>query len=190
MKDPHTDSPDEQRLHAPDSPAEPWIGSCPKCRIAWRTIPPKDRSKPLELKCQGHQCDGIVVMTPIEGFPETDVAEVDSEVTIPLEEYEALKKDKARLDFLEAAHAALNACYGTTYGWEMIINQNVVRYMAGHCYPRDDAYPGIDLHDSKAGHAKVATCREAIDRHLLGNAKVRDRSGGDTPPQNQPPKLP
>jgi hypothetical protein len=76
-----------------------------------------------------------------------------------------LQEDKARLDFLESAHIALNNLYNTNYGWELIINHNIVRFMAGHSYPRD-SYPGIDLHDSKGGCAKLQTCREAIDKHL------------------------
>lgn len=91
-------------------------------------------------------------------------------ITITQEEYSALLKDKARLDFLEAAHDALNASSGTDYGWEMIINHNVVRFMAGHAYPRD-GYPGIDLYDTKAGFAKMRTCREAIDKHIPQEVK-------------------
>jgi len=93
-----------------------------------------------------------------------------SAVTVPREEYDALLRDKARLDYLEAAHAALNDRYGTNYGWELIINHNVVRFMAGNSYPRDNAFPGIDLHDSKGGNAKLPTCRDAIDKYLP-NAK-------------------
>jgi len=93
-----------------------------------------------------------------------------SAVTVPREEYDALLRDKARLDYLEAAHAALNERYGTNYGWELIINHNVVRFMAGNSYPRDNAFPGIDLHDSKGGNAKLPTCRDAIDKYLPNNA--------------------
>lgn len=90
-------------------------------------------------------------------------------VTISLEEYNDLLKDRNRLDFLEAAHTALNARYGTDYGWNLIINDQVVRFMAGHSHPRDHK-PGIDLHDSQGGNAKVGTCREAIDKHLPPHA--------------------
>lgn len=90
-------------------------------------------------------------------------------VSIPLDEYEALKKDRDRLDYLERAHTALNALSGTNYGWKLIINQNVVRFMAAHSYPRD-GFDGIDLHDSQAGNEKKSTCREAIDLYLH-NAK-------------------
>lgn len=89
-----------------------------------------------------------------------------SPITVPRDQYDALLRDKARLDFLEAAHAAVNKRYGTNYGWELIINHNVVRFMAGNSYPRDDAFPGIDLHDSKGGNDKLPTCRAAIDKYL------------------------
>lgn len=89
--------------------------------------------------------------------------EAGSALTVTREEYESLLKDKARLDYLEQAHVALNAHYKTEYGWRLIINPNVVRFMAGNSCPRDDGYPGIDLHDSQGGNAKLPTCREAID---------------------------
>lgn len=92
-----------------------------------------------------------------------DQQQACSALTVPREEYEALLRDKARLDYLEEAHTALNAHYKTEYGWKLIINSQVVRFMAGNCYPRDDGYPGIDLHDSHGGNAKLPTCREAID---------------------------
>jgi hypothetical protein len=74
-----------------------------------------------------------------------------------------LKKDKKRLDYLEKAHIALNKRYGTNYGWELIINHNVIRCIAGHSHP-DDGLPGVDLNDAKGGYAKLSTCREAIDK--------------------------
>lgn len=97
-----------------------------------------------------------------------------SAVTVPRQEYEALLRDKARLDYLEAAHSALNERYGTNYGWELIINHNVVRFMAGNSYPRDNGFPGVDLHDSNGGNAKLPTCREAIDKYLT-NSQVHPR---------------
>lgn len=100
---------------------------------------------------------------PATGGPLGLAAVPCSALSVPREEYEALLKDKARLDYLEQAHVALNARYETEYGWKLIINHNVVRFMAGNCYPRDDGYPGIDLHDSEGGNAKLQTCREAID---------------------------
>lgn len=90
-------------------------------------------------------------------------------VTISLAEYNELLKDRNRLNFLEAAHTALNARYGTNYGWNLIINDNVVRFMAGHSDP-GNRYPGIDLQDAQGGNAKLGTCREAIDKHLPHHA--------------------
>ena len=93
---------------------------------------------------------------------------ISSSVTITREEYEELLRDKSRLDYLETAHDALNKRYGTEYGWQLIINQNVVRFMARNCHPRDE-YPGIDLYDAKAGNSKLPTCRDAIDEYLPSN---------------------
>lgn len=84
------------------------------------------------------------------------------QVTVSKDEYDELCKDKARLDFLESAHHALNAHYGTVYNWRLIINHNVIRAMAGHSHPCD-GFPGIDLHDSEGGNIGVETCRDAID---------------------------
>lgn len=87
-------------------------------------------------------------------------------ITVPTLEYEALCRDRARLDFLEKAHIALNTHYGTDYGWELIINHNVVRFMSGHSFPRDDGYPGIDLYDAKGGRDRHTTCRDALDKQM------------------------
>jgi len=95
-----------------------------------------------------------------------------SEVSISREEYEELLRDKARLDYLESAHEALNKRYGTDYGWELIINHNVVRFMVGNSHPRD-GFPGIDLHDSKGGYAKLSTCRVAIDKYLPSQHEIK-----------------
>jgi hypothetical protein len=86
-------------------------------------------------------------------------------VSIPANEYEDLKRDKSRLDFLESAHETLNSLYSTNYGWELIINHNVVRAMVGNCRPQD-VRPGIDLNDAKGGSKKLKTCRQAIDALL------------------------
>jgi len=49
-------------------PLEPWIGNCPKCHTPWKTNPPRNPSRPLDLKCGRPECDGVVRMTPIGGF--------------------------------------------------------------------------------------------------------------------------
>jgi len=98
-------------------------------------------------------------------------------ISIPTEEYEELKKDKARLDYLERAHNALSARYQTAYGWKLVINQNVVRAMVKNCHPWDGK-DGVDLHDSQAGHEKCNTCRDAIDKVILSNVK-NNRSQND-----------
>jgi hypothetical protein len=73
-----------------------------------------------------------------------------------------LREDKRRLDFLEAAHDALSSRFGTNYGWELIINHNVVRVLAGSPHPTD-FHEGIDLNDARGGKSKRKTCRAAID---------------------------
>jgi hypothetical protein len=66
------------------------------------------------------------------------------------------------LDFLEKCHTLLNESYQTDYGWEIIINHNVVRMMM-------DKRGGIwdlDLNDACGGNAKIKTCRLAIDKKI------------------------
>lgn len=72
-------------------------------------------------------------------------------------ELEDARKDTERLDFLDQCSQVLNQHYGTSYGWELIINHNVNRLLLG------GNLGNIDLHDSKAGHRKLASCRDAID---------------------------
>lgn len=76
------------------------------------------------------------------------------------EEYESLKADKKRLDFLEDCHTRLNDLYKTDYGWEVIINHNVVRLM------KEKDINGIDLNDAKGGNDKIKTCRLALDKKM------------------------
>lgn len=66
---------------------------------------------------------------------------------------QALNKDKARLDRLDQLNSALNAKYGTTYQWQVIVNHNVNRLMLGHLQ--------IDLSDSAA--FGLPSCRDALD---------------------------
>jgi len=83
-------------------------------------------------------------------------------------ERDEARKDTERLDFLDRCNATLNAHYGTTYRWELILNGNVNRLMLGHMV--------VDLNDQKAGG--LASCRDAIDGPL---AKSRARQAlGDT----------
>lgn len=77
----------------------------------------------------------------------------DAIVKITTAELEALRKDKARLDFLDRMNAALNGHYGTRYGWRLIFSHNVNRLFLGHL--------DIDLNDAQA-HG-LRSCREAID---------------------------
>lgn len=61
--------------------------------------------------------------------------------------------DKERLDFLDECAARLNARFGTSYSWELILNHNVNRLMYGHML--------VDLNDARA-HG-LPSCRAAID---------------------------
>jgi hypothetical protein len=73
----------------------------------------------------------------------------------------ALEADKARLDFLDEANRTLNAAYGTTYRWSVVMSHNVNRLMLGRNM-------SVDLHDSDA--RGLPSCRDAID------AKMRERA--------------
>lgn len=70
----------------------------------------------------------------------------------------ALEEDKARLDFLDECNIRLNAKYGTSYGWKLILNHNVNRLMLGHM--------DVDLHDTEGSNAKLPSCRKAIDERM------------------------
>ncbi|PWU30123.1 hypothetical protein DK254_08350 [Pseudomonas sp. RW407] len=80
-------------------------------------------------------------------------AKLEAENKALIEEIAALRKDKARLDRLDQLNSALNAKYGTTYRWQVIVNHNVNRLMLGHL--------NIDLHDSAANG--LPSCRDALD---------------------------
>lgn len=73
-------------------------------------------------------------------------------------EAKALRKDKDRLDRLDQLNAALNAKYGTTYQWQVIVNHNINRLMLGHLQ--------IDLSDSAA--FGLPSCRDALDTIMPG----------------------
>lgn len=73
-------------------------------------------------------------------------------------EAQALRKDKARLDRLDQLNAALNAKYGTTYQWQVIVNHNINRLTLGHLQ--------IDLSDSAA--FGLPSCRDALDTIMPG----------------------
>lgn len=78
--------------------AEPWIGNCPKCHSAYRTHAPEDTAKPLELKCGRMDCVGMVIMTPIEGFPKTD-----NDTEAELAAWKLLRDTRAELEELRDA---------------------------------------------------------------------------------------
>lgn len=100
-------------------------------------------------------------------------------ITIPLSEHAELLADKARLDFLEASHRALNAASGNaSYGWKFITSENVRRLMAGP----DLKYHFVDLSDANAINPITGGCnsvRVAIDRgarEITGNHDERNNS--------------
>ncbi|EME5140584.1 TPA: hypothetical protein ACGSS8_003092 [Pseudomonas aeruginosa] len=73
-------------------------------------------------------------------------------------EAQALRKDKDRLDRLDQLNAALNAKYGTTYQWQIIVNNNINRLMLGHLQ--------IDLNDLDCNG--LPSCRDALDTIMPG----------------------
>lgn len=83
-----------------------------------------------------------------------------------------LQADKARLDFLDACNAALNAHYGTSYGWELILSHNITRLLLGEFWAGEPR--GLDLNDAAGGHAKLPSCRAAIDSKMP--SRTRDAS--------------
>lgn len=70
------------------------------------------------------------------------------------------RRDGERLDWMEARRLALNAHYGTDYGWEFVASHNVTRL-----FVRD--VNTIDINDAKA---KSGSIRTAIDA-ARGGAK-------------------
>lgn len=68
------------------------------------------------------------------------------------------RKDTDRLDFLDRCSQVLNEAYGTTYGWNLILNHNINRLML------DDR--SVDLNDSNGGKGKLKSCRDAIDAQM------------------------
>lgn len=77
-----------------------------------------------------------------------------------MEEVIELRKDKQRLNYLDKLSHLLNERYGTNYGWEFIVNENVTRLFF-------KSLRHIDLNNAKAYGFK--TVREAIDRRLAAN---------------------
>ena len=78
------------------------------------------------------------------------------------------RRDAERLDYLDQLNAALNAYYGTSYGWELILSPNIVRLMSGaHTF----GFVGdIDLNDAALGKRAHKSCRAAIDAALKESA--------------------
>ena len=74
-----------------------------------------------------------------------------------LSDYERMRADERRLDFMDEANRRLNAKYGTTYGWRLIMNHNVNRL-----FLRD--LNTLDLDDNQANGLR--SCRAAIDERM------------------------
>lgn len=87
-------------------------------------------------------------------------------------EVAALQADKARLDFLDRCNAALNAHYGTNYGWELILSHNITRLLLGEFWAGEPR--GLDLNDAAGGHAKLPSCRAAIDAKMPKRTRDAD----------------
>lgn len=97
------------------------------------------------------------VVKPLEEMAERAL-KAEREARAAEAELAALKRDKERLDFLDRCNAALNERYGTSYGWELILNHNVTRLMLGRL--------AVDLNDAVGGNAALPSCREAIDARM------------------------
>lgn len=89
---------------------------------------------------------------------ETDERSVAQRLEAVMREVEALRDDKARLDFLDEMNSRLNASYGTTYRWRLILNHNVNRLMLDKL--------AVDLHDSEPRSRGLTSCRDAIDAEI------------------------
>lgn len=85
------------------------------------------------------------------------------------EEVAELRRDKGRLDRLDQLNVALNAKYGTTYQWQVIVNHNINRLMLGHLQ--------IDLNDSAA--FGLPSCRDALDTIMPGALLNQDKENGN-----------
>lgn len=85
------------------------------------------------------------------------------------EEVAELRRDKGRLDRLDQLNVALNAKYGTTYKWQVIVNHNINRLMLGHLQ--------IDLNDSAA--FGLPSCRDALDTIMPGALLNQDKENGN-----------
>jgi len=97
---------------------------------------------------------------------DTASAPESGSVQISKAEYDALIKDKARLDYLNECNRRLNECYGTKYSWKLVQSHNVNRLMFKNLHPVSG---GVDLHDS---HWKgFEDCRKAIDEVMPQNEK-------------------
>lgn len=69
-------------------------------------------------------------------------------------EVEALRKDKARLDWFDSLNVALNQHYGTSYHWNVVVNHNVNRLYL-------NSLQIVDMNDQDC-HG-LTSCRDAID---------------------------
>ncbi|HBO1747693.1 TPA: hypothetical protein ACRXYB_005820 [Pseudomonas aeruginosa] len=103
-------------------------------------------------------------------FVEHDAyAKLAAEAQALRKEVAELRKDKARLDRLDQLNVALNAKYGTTYQWQVIVNHNINRLMLGHLQ--------IDLNDSAA--FGLPSCRDALDTIMPGALLNQDKENGN-----------
>lgn len=98
-----------------------------------------------------------------------DYDDLAEEAQAPREEVAELRRDKGRLDRLDQLNVALNAKYGTTYKWQVIVNHNINRLMLGHLQ--------IDLNDSAA--FGLPSCRDALDTIMPGALLNQDKENGN-----------
>lgn len=102
--------------------------------------------------------------------PKITQSEIDSAgkerpifIEISAAEYESLKRDKTRLDYLDECRIRLNEYTHSKYRWQLIQNHLVNRLMCGYLH--------VDLQDAEAyGHE---SCRQAIDERMKRYGKTR-----------------
>lgn len=158
----------EQAMVVADALVAEWRAALTEQRVA-----PEAKPVAWHITYEGHtrrtmyeteweaqkECKRLNTVSQCESFS------VSALYAAPVSGDEALL-DSQRLDWLDKMNATLNARYGTTYGWKLVLSSQVTRLMS-EAPPVGSGYlADIDLHDSQARGAK--SCRAAIDAAMKG----------------------